>query len=230
MTAKAAPTGPVRDLSGDARARRAEWFAYYSPKRVGHQHFQVKLLEGLEVGSVLEIGPGFGLVTAMLDNAGYRVTTFDMFPTQYPHPRVAHVEGDLRDVPAERLGGFDAMICCETLEHFPWPEVDGLLAKLRQAAPRYLVMSVPYMGFQVEWRLYVNRLALRHALSMKALRWLKPFTPDTDPLGHKWEVGYRGNGLRALEAKVTGAGWRIRRRDFTSPTRSVFYVLEPAGR
>ena len=34
----------------DPAGRRAEWFRYYSEKRIGHQWFQVHLLQGLVCG------------------------------------------------------------------------------------------------------------------------------------------------------------------------------------
>jgi len=218
---------PARDYGGDAAARQAEWFRYYSEKRIAHQWLQVRLLQGLPVKTVLEVGPGLGLVSAMLDHAGYPVTTLDRLPAQYHNARIAHIEADLAAVAAERLAGFDAILCCETLEHFAWAEVDRLLAKFRKAAPGYLVLSVPYMGAQLDLRLSLNCRRARRALSLKLFRGLRRFRPDADPLGHKWEVGYRGTGLSAWEAKLAAAGFRPRRREFTGQTRSVFHVCQP---
>lgn len=210
--------------------RRAEWFRYYSEKRILHQWRQVRLLKGLAVERVLEIGPGLGLVTALLENAGFAVTTLDFAPSQNPASRAQHIEADLLTVPAERLAGYDAILCCETLEHLPWDALGPTLAKLRAAAPRHLIVSVPYMGFQLDVRLH---LTLRSARQWCALKWPRfwrefRFDADADPYGHKWEVGYRGRSLAAVEAKLAAAGWRIRRRVFTSPTRSVFWLLDAA--
>lgn len=128
------------------------------------------------------------------------------------------------------LAGFDAILCCETLEHLHWPDADAILAKFRQAEPRFLVISVPYQGFQIDWRLYLNAHTLRHAFAFKKLKSLRRFQADeaADPYGHKWEVGYKGYSLKALERLIAEAGWRVARREFTTPTRSVFYLLEPA--
>lgn len=217
------------DYSADPRARRAEWHRYYSAKRIGHQWLQVALLAGLEIESVLEIGPYLGLVSALLDNAGYRVTTLDLQPAQYPHPRIAHRQGDLRTLRPADLGGFDGILCCETLEHLPWDEVDRVLALLAQAGARHLVISVPYEGFQIAWRFYLNWFTVRSATALKKFRWFKTFRPGADPHGHRWELGYRGFGVAAFEAKLAAAGLRVRRREFSSPTRSVFYLLDPAA-
>ena len=55
--------------------------------------------------------------------------------------------------------------------------------------------------------------------SLKSLKFLKTFKFDAgaDPYGHKWEVGYRGHGLGALEAKLTGAETAIQAEN--SPPR-----------
>lgn len=208
--------------------RRAEWFRYYSGKRIYHQWFQVHLLRDLDVTRVLEVGPGLGLVTAMLGNAGFAVRTLDLTPAPDEDRRVGRIEADLRTVSGERLAGFDCILCCETLEHLYWHEVDGVLAKFRHSGARHVVLSVPYEGLQLDIRLYLNRFKAAQSVAFRKLRFLRSFRFDAvaDPQCHKWEVGYRGTSLRALERKLKGAGFRICRRDFTSPCRSVFFVLD----
>ncbi|HIF09339.1 MAG TPA: class I SAM-dependent methyltransferase [Sneathiellales bacterium] len=217
-----------RNNPGDPGARRAEWFRYYSDKRIGQQWFQLHLLQGLDVQSVLEVGPNLGLVSALLVNAGFSVTTMDMLPSQDPRPDIPHIQGDLTAIDSSELAGHDAILCCETLEHLPWRRVEETLAKFHAAGPRHLIISVPFMGFQIDWRLYLNATTLRGKFSFKKLNFLRRFKIDRqDPWGHKWETGYKGHSLAALEAKILAAGWHIARRDFTSPTRSVFYLLSP---
>ncbi len=213
-------------------ARRAEWFRYYTEKRITHQWLQIHLLKDLAgVHRVLEVGPHLGLVSAMLHNAGFSVTTLDRLPSQYAHPDIRHLQAELADVDPEMMSGFDCILCCETLEHLRWEDVDGVLAKFRNSGAPWLVVSVPYLGFQADLRAYVNRYTARRKTSLNWLKFLKEFKFDAeaDPWGHKWEVGYRGRSLGALEAKLTGAGLHIHRREFTSPTRSVFFVLRNEG-
>lgn len=223
---------PVRlvDLREEPAARRAEWFRYYSEKRILHQWRQLRLLKDLDVQRVLEIGPGLGLVTALLENAGFDVTTLDLLPSQNPRSRAPHIEAELATVEPARLAGFDAILCCETLEHLPWEQLGPILAKLRAAAPKHLIVSVPFMGFQLDARLHVTLRSARQWFSLKWPRFWRDFEFDAeaDPYGHKWEVGYRGRSLAAVEAKLAAAGWRVRNRVFTSPTRSVFWLLDAA--
>lgn len=215
-------------LAADPHERRHEWFRYYSEKRIAHQWLQVHLLAGLEVERVLEIGPGLGLVSAMLANAGFTVTTLDIAPTPHQSARINHIEADLRTLDASDIADFDAIVCCETLEHLAWQEVDRTLAVFRDSGARHVMISVPYQGLQIDWRLYLNRFVWRHSFAFKKLKFLTTFRFDAaaDPWCHKWEVGYRSTGVKALEAKLTGAGFTIRERTFSSPCRSVFYLLD----
>jgi hypothetical protein len=170
-----------------------------------------------------------GLVTAMMDNAGYDVTTLDLVARPFERPARPHIRANLLEIEPGAISGFDAIICCETLEHLPWRDVDRVLEAFRASGANYLVVSVPYSAFQIDVSLYINRFRFRQSFAFKKLRFLKSITPDADPLGHKWEVGYRGSSLHAWEAKLRDAGWRILQREFTSPTRSVFHILEPSA-
>lgn len=129
-------------------------------------------------------------------------------------------------MPLPAISGFDAILCCETLEHFEWDDVNTILDRFRQANARYLVVSVPYAGFQLDWRIYFNPHKAFSRFSFKKFGWLREFRKHTEPWGHKWEAGYKGCFLKMLEQKFSATGWAVQKRDFSSPCRSVFYVLE----
>src|SRR5271155_6178504 len=94
----------------------------------------------------------------------------------------------------------------------------------RQSGAKYLIVSVPYMGFQVLVELYANSSKLRQYFSMKKLLWRKDF--QSEPAGgHQWEIGYRGCPLKLWEKRLNESGWSIVRRDFTEHCRSVFHLL-----
>ena len=206
--------------------RRAEWHRYYSEKRIPHQAVQLDLLSRLPVREVLEIGPYMGFITALLDNAGYGVETLDLFPADFTRPAVPHHCLNLLEMTADQLPQRDVILCCETLEHLPWERVGGVLETFAASGARFLITSVPFMGWQMHLQLYLNLHLLKQKVFIKWGSGLTRFTPDADPLGHKWEVGYKGYALRAWENLLTSHGWRIRERTFSSPCRSVFHVLE----
>lgn len=206
------------------------WHAYYTEKRIVHQWFQVHLLSALTVKRVLEVGPYHGLVTAMLASAGYEPTTFDITDKAPLVGAVGHIQGDLTALDPARIRGFDAILCCETLEHLPWGEVGGVLEAFAASGAPYLVMSVPYEGAQIGWSFYANAHTLRHRLFTRWLRFFQPFRAAslTDIDAHKWEVGYKGHSLAALKEKVAKSGWKPIAQHFTEGCRSVFLVCRNA--
>ena len=206
-------------------AKKAEWLAYYSRKRIIHQWKQLDLLGVTDCRTVLEVGPALGLVTSLLVNSGYEVTTLDKTPRSFRYPNVPHLEKDICELRCEDIAGFDAILCCETLEHIEWERVGSVLTAFRESGAKYLVVSVPYMGFQLFAEVYVNSNMLRQYFSMKKLLWRKRFQPE--PVGgHQWEVGYRGYPLKLWEKRLSESGWSVTRRDFTEHCRSVFHLLE----
>jgi hypothetical protein len=204
-----------------------EWIGYYSRKRIVHQWTQLHLLSTVPCRRVLEIGPAMGLVTAMLVNAGYAVETLDQLPRCFAEPAVPHLQKDLREISPDDIAGYDAIICCETLEHLDWAEVGPVLATLRASGAKYLLISVPYEGFQLTFDFYANVHTLAHSFSLRKLRGLKQFRREP-PGGHQWEIGYRGYPLRAWESRLHDSGWSIVTREFTEHCRSVFHLLQAA--
>lgn len=219
-------TGLRRD--GDMHAdsfTTQDWLSYYSRKRIVHQWMQVHLLGATDCRTVLEVGPALGFVTSLLVNIGYDVHTLDRAPRSFAYPNVRHLEKDIGELRPDEIAGYDAILCCETLEHIEWQRVGSVLATFRNSGAKYLIVSVPYMGFQVFVELYVNSSTLRQYFSMKKLLWRKDFKAEP-PGGHQWEIGYKGYPLRLWEKRLADSGWSIVRRDFTQHCRSVFHLLK----
>jgi hypothetical protein len=204
---------------------RQDWNAYYSRKRIVQQWMQLHLLGTIDCQKILEVGPALGLVTSLLVNVGYDVHTVDRLPRAFAYPDVPHLERDICDLRSEEIAGYDAILCCETLEHIDWQRVGRVLSTFRASGAKYLIVSVPYMAFQVSLDLYFNRTTFRQYFSMKKLVWRKRFAVEP-PGGHQWEVGYRNYSLRVWEDRLDSCGWSIVTRDFTEHCRSVFHLLE----
>lgn len=204
---------------------KTEWHRYYSEKRIRHQWLQLHLIsEYHRGGQILEIGPAYGLVTAMLRNASYDVITLGIDEKQFTFPDTGHIICDLLNIKHDQLPDVDTVLCCETLEHLPWDNLDHVLKALHRRG-RILITSVPYEGMQFFFEMYMNFHFFKKHTQFRKLKSLKSFTPEADPMGHKWEVGYRCYPLRKWEKKLAGNGWKLLERKFTSPTRSVFHVL-----
>ena len=202
-----------------------EWLAYYTRKRIVHQWTQVHLLGTIECQTVLEVGPALGLVTSMLVNVGYDVHTLDTGPRTFARPDVPHHQKNLRNLQSHEIAGYDAILCCESLEHIEWERVGSILSVFHDSGAKYLIVSVPYMGFQVYSEIYINRATTRQYFSIKKLLWRKEFTAEP-PGGHQWEVGYKDYPLRKWERRLKESGWSIVTREFTEHCRSVFHLLK----
>ena len=150
------------------------------------------MLGATDCCTVLEIGPALGLVTSLLVNIGYDVTTLDRGPRSFAYPNVPHLEKDICELRSDEIAGYDAILCCETLEHIEWERVGSVLATFRESGAKYLIVSVPYMGFQVFVELYANSSTLRQYFSMKKLLWRKNFQART---ARRTPVGNRIQGL-----------------------------------
>jgi SAM-dependent methyltransferase len=111
--------------------------AYNTKERMCSYWHQVDEVLGLDVGTVLEVGPGGGLVTDWLRRAGVQVTTLDMDPAVG-----ADVQGSVSDMPLES-GSFDAVMCCQVLEHLPFTDAEQALRELARVSRVGAVVSVP---------------------------------------------------------------------------------------
>jgi hypothetical protein len=205
--------------------KKEDWLEYYSRKRIIHQWTQVHLLGKVDCHKVLEVGPALGLVTSLLVNIGYDVHTLDRMPRAFAYPDVPHHQRDICSLKGSEIAGFDAILCCETLEHIEWPRVASVLSAFWNSGANYLIVSVPYMAFQVFSEIYLNRSTFRQYFSMKKLLSRKTFTAEPSG-GHQWEVGYKGYSLKSWERILRDSGWSVVMRDFTEHCRSVFHLLK----
>jgi SAM-dependent methyltransferase len=110
---------------------------YNSKERVCSYWHQVDEVRGLGARTVLEIGPGAGIVTDWLRRAGMEVTTLDMDPALG-----ANVHGSATDLPFGD-DAFDAVLCAQVLEHMPFGEVERALAEFARVGRTGAVLSVP---------------------------------------------------------------------------------------
>ena len=208
--------------------RQKKWHQYYSEKRIVHQWMQVHLLENLKVSRVLEIGPYLGLVSAMIRNAGYEVSSFDIVEE-------ADITGDVRNLDVSEIKNydFDLVICCETLEHLPFNEVGTVLHKISETGIKYLILSVPFSGNQFGFSIYWNKYFFKKQTLLKKFMGSKHFpapAPDSADLqDHHWEIGYRNMPLTRWQGKVE-ENFRVLRTEFTSGCRSVFFLCENKNR
>jgi SAM-dependent methyltransferase len=156
------------------------WSREYNTKErfVSFWH-QVDEVLSLAPRTVLEVGPGSGIVTDLLRRTGLDVKTLD-----FDESVGADITGSVTEIPLVD-GAVDVVLCSQVLEHIPWNDVVAALCELRRVSRIGAVLSVPdltpyvgvsyplYFGFfadRMRAELPPGRLALLRALVTRRAR------------------------------------------------------------
>lgn len=99
------------------------------------------------VRTLLDVGAGHGLfLEALAQQRGLRGTGIEITEAKVAYARSCGVDMRLGD--ASKLGfgagSFDAVVCCEVLEHLPFGVYEAALSELARVARRWVIVSVPY--------------------------------------------------------------------------------------
>ena len=188
-----------RDAGNNAVQISADWYekrAYNSKERFCSYWHQIDEVLKLEGRSVLEVGPGGGLVTSELQRRGIDVLTLDI-----DHELAPDVIGSITAIPLPD-GAVDVALAAQVLEHLPLDEVVTALSELARVSRIGVVVSVPdqtpfvggsyplYFGLYIEGvrsalptsRLAVIGLVLRRKVRLRDALWAR-FVPATWALG-----------------------------------------------
>ena len=167
------------------------------------------------IKTILVIGPGQGLDTAIFRWRGYEVTTFDIDDTFEPD-----VIGSCHSMPMFSNGQFDAVIASHVLEHLPEPFLDQAIGEIARIS-NYALVYLPISGRTVHLRFSPGILGIDWSLIFD-LRpfWHKPdgITPRYCQGQHYWEIGMRGYSSSMLNKRFSkhfNVIKRYRNKDWT---------------
>ncbi len=143
-----------------------------------------------EPRTVLEIGPGPGMVTAALRSIDIDVTTVDIQPELKPDVVASVTELPFAD------DSFDVSMCCQVLEHLPFDQFLPALKELGRVSRTAVVISLP--DCTPHYTLHL-RLPKFHRVTYNWSRRVSPSQNAKDAVykrdGHYWEIGYPGTRL-----------------------------------
>lgn len=175
------------DLKGEAREKSLPLDVYFSGNYFSLPTLfslsqQIHGIHAMKPKSILEIGPGNGLVSSFLKRSGVDVVTVDINPAL--EPDICAPLSEIR----QHLDGrrFDMVVCCEVLEHMPFEQFEGNVQTMREIGDR-LFMTLPNyrksFGFGG-----IVRLPMRPAkpFGMYLTYWRNRKLADE----HFWEIGY----------------------------------------
>jgi SAM-dependent methyltransferase len=173
----------------------------------------IKVISELRPSSVLEIGPGEGVVKRILDPFVPRYETLDINKKLSPD----HL-GDVREFRPSLEGQFETIIAADILEHIPFEDLEKTLLNIH----RYLkpngqaLISIPHRAsyFLLMTPSYKPRIfrlpgSLRNpkALYRRLIKRRVWIDPD-----HQWEVGDGKHKIRDVKREMKKANFTVNKR------------------
>jgi SAM-dependent methyltransferase len=105
------------------------------------QHSTICDLPASKVRNILEVGPGRGVLTALLKISGYKVKTVDVDGNS--NPTAPDVIASLPVLPFED-GEFDLTCAFQVLQHLSYSDSLAAVQELARCSRKYILLSYPY--------------------------------------------------------------------------------------
>lgn len=177
-----------------------EFLKYVTEPRWCSYYKQIEEIINSKAKSVLLIGVGDGFVPYIMRKicSDIEVTTFDFSNELEPD-----ICGDVRELSShfDGMGGYDAIVCCEVLEHLPYDEFDKILSQIKMCLKESgkLILSLPDRGVKASFSLHIPKLLDIKLLCNIPRIWRNKFIFNGE---HYWEINsarmYRSKKIRKV--------------------------------
>lgn len=180
---------------GSVGAKQCPAAQYRSPRYLTKERFasywhQVSYALEFTPGQVLEIGPGPGIVTDLLRKQSVEIVTCD-----HADDVESSVRGSVLALPFQD-GRFDAVLCCQVLEHLPFELLTPALREIRRVCTRGAVVSLPQSSMYLPYQIYLPLVGrVRFGLKPPA-----PARAHVFDGQHYWEIDKAGYPEKAVTA------------------------------
>jgi SAM-dependent methyltransferase len=171
---------------------------YNSVERFCSYAHQLKLIAGVDVQSILEVGPGTFLVSDALKRRGYDVTTCDFDPGLG-----ADVTADVRKLPFGD-SSFDLVMACQVLEHIPFEEFTRAIKELSRVTSRFAIISLPMrkVGFAAMIRFPFIETLFRKKHVAVSVSIAARFAGFEASRQHYWEIDAQHTPLKRVRTAL----------------------------
>ncbi len=200
----------IPEHNGNYRA-----LSYYSAERLGQYYHQIKTVEKIAPKNILEIGVGPGVVTHILRQAGYKVTTCDVNQELKPD-----IVADLINLPLKD-NAMDMVLCCQVLEHLPLSSFPSALIELRRVCRLAILISVPYAGHAF-FNLHKYPGGRKRSWVLHVPRWFRKAPMDRE---HCWEVSMPGCSVKQLKNLISQSGLNLQKLFTPAESPNNYYFL-----
>lgn len=95
-----------------------------------------------DVQSLLDVGCGDGRIINRLNGKYEKICGLDISQKALEHVKTPKVQGSLEELPFLD-NSFDILICCEVLEHLPYPVYKKAIKEMERVSKKYILISVP---------------------------------------------------------------------------------------
>ncbi len=186
------------------------WISYW---------YQIREVTESGARAVLVVGAGDGIVVDVLKKLGLEVRTLDIAADLQPD-YLGSVENA-----ATLVGGmrFDAVLCCQVLEHLPFNRFESSIEQLSRITGRRLILSLPF-SHKVLFQVSVRILDLKPLELMISLpRFYRTYQFNGQ---HYWEVGTKQRSLARIRS-ILEKHFRTY-REFRMPEHPyyLYFILE----
>ena len=174
--------------------------SYDSKRRFSSYWHQINEIITIGPDKILEVGVGSGFVRMYLMNKKIDVITLDILFELIPD-----IVGDVIRLPFKK-NSFDAVSCCEVLEHMPYSMFIIALKELNRISKRHILLSIPD-----------STPVYRINLELPKLKPVKKLIPHPMPRSkyhnfdneHFWEIGKKGYSLKKIKSDINLIGFEI---------------------
>jgi len=181
--------------------------SYFNPAYLTYRRWQsfwhqLDLTRQCSPKNILEIGSGSGLITHILKESGYQVTTLDNDPQLKPD-----IVADLNSFSFKK-DQFDLILCCQVLEHLPFKDFLPLLKKLKKTTKKYLIISLPedsLTTFQLAFKIIPFVPLVKKVINFSGQKSL----PRGGP--HHWEINRPNYPLKKIIQTIKKSGFQIKK-------------------
>lgn len=167
---------------------------YMTKKRWASLWYQISEISNIEVGNVLEVGPGLGMLKPVLSSLGVDVKTLDIDPELKPD-----CVGSAEALPFES-NSFDVVCGFQVLEHFPYDTAISAYEEMVRVAKKYIIISVPDVSPMFVFQINFPKV---RTLTIKVPWLVMRFRRHIFDGEHYWELNKRGYSLDKLVLDMT---------------------------
>jgi len=182
-----------------------------------HYWQQINLVLKSGAKSILEIGPGIGIVTKFLKEAGFKIITIDIDPELKPD-----AVGSVLNMPFKE-NEFDLVLATEVLEHLPFEDFQKALLEIKRVTKKDIIISLP------DHRRILFKISFKIPFieEKKFIFRIPAFKKHQFDGQHHWEIGKIGFPVSKIKKEIQKAGLKII-RDFAPPDnpRNHYFILE----